>query len=451
MEGVCTMITGQEKLFYSNIPRLTQEMLNMKNWIKSSDMNKIIMSKQEVELYNKSMVKAAGPIVDIENYKQYFSKQEIKDMLNDISSLPKSERFHADGKLVQPEYYNTLKKNCNIDGIIDLNNIKYGITITRTVMRTFPTYESVFKYGDNYEFDRFQETAVYPIEPLVVLHESVDSDWYFVQMYNYKGWVPVKDVAICSKEELFNYIKEEDFVVTTGKRVFTSYNPLNKQLSEVKFDMGIRIPLANSQDIEDDVYSQDYTGNHVVVLPTRDNSGNVEFKQALIAGNEAISLGYLPYTRQNIIENAFKFLGERYGWGGMFNSRDCASFIMDIYRTMGVKLPRNAQEQGNIEVGNFYGMQEDMTIEDREKIMDKLTPGTPVYMGGHVMLYIGKENGQYYTIHGFSGFYKPNQDGGLKFYKVRQVMVSPLSIGLAEDGKTYIEGLYGARDFIFKE
>ena len=150
---------------------------------------------------------------------------------------------------------------------------------------------------------------------------------------------------LSSKHELFNYLKAEDFIVTTGKRVFTNYNPLDEQLSEVKFDMGIRIPLANIVEIEGDIYGQNPTGNFVVKLPTRNNSGNVEFKLALIARNEEVSLGYLPYTRENILVNAFKFLGERYGWGGMFNSRDCASLIMDVYRTMGIKLPRNSEEQ----------------------------------------------------------------------------------------------------------
>ena len=159
----------------------------------------------------------------------------------------------------------------------------------------------------------------------------------------------------------------------------------------------------------------------------------------------------MPYTRENIIVNAFKFLGERYGWGGMFNSRDCTSFIMDIYRSMNVKLPRNAEQQGELAVGNFYGMGEDMTVDDRKKLLDKLTPGTPVYMDGHVMLYIGADKGKHYIIHDFSGFYKPQKDGSLKYYKVREVMISPLCIGLYEDGKTYIEGLYGARDFVIKD
>ena len=33
-----------DKLFYSNIPELKEEMLIAKNWIKSSDMNKVIMN-----------------------------------------------------------------------------------------------------------------------------------------------------------------------------------------------------------------------------------------------------------------------------------------------------------------------------------------------------------------------------------------------------------------------
>jgi len=118
---------------------------------------------------------------------------------------------------------------------------------------------------------------------------------------------------------------------------------------------------------------------------------------------------------------------------------------------MGVKLPRNADEQGELAVGNFFEMPQCMTLEEREELFNNLKPGTPVYMSGHAMIYLGKESGQHYIIHDFSGFYKPQQDGAAKYYRVREVMVSPLCIGLSEDGKTYIEGLYGARDFVFVE
>ena len=440
-----------DKLFYSNIPYLKKEMLYPNYWINSDSLSSVIMSKQEIEEYNNASGTAIGPIVDLENYKQCFSKQELKDKLNVFSVLPKYEIFHENGLLVAKEYYEKLVENCNIETIINSNNIKYAITINKTVMRTFPTYDRVFKTGDNYEFDRFQETAVYPVEPLVILLESKDSKWYFAQMYNYLAWVPKKDVAICCRKKLFNYLKTKDFIVTIGKRVFTSYNPLNNQLSEVKLDMGIKIPLASINEVKADVYGQNTTGNYVVKLPTRNNIGNVEFELALIARNEEVSVGYLPYTRENIIVNAFKFLGERYGWGGMFNSRDCTSFIMDIYRSMNIKLPRNAEQQAKLAVGKYHNITKGINIEDRKKILDELRPGTAVYMDGHGMLYLGKKNGKHYIIHDFSGFYKKGKDGSLNYYKVREVMVSPLCIGLSKNGEMYIEGLYGAKDFDTKD
>lgn len=437
-----------DKLFISNIPEIRQEMLCAKHWIKSVDMSKVIMNIQEIEEYNKKNRKIGAPIVDLENYSESISKDELINKISTISSLPKVERYHEDGELVSTEYYNKLIDNCNVHGVMDTNNIKYGITIKKTVMRTFPTYDRAFNFGDNYEFDRFQETAVYPVEPIVILHKSMDNKWYLAQMYNYLAWIPERDMAICNKQELFNYYNTEDFLVTTGKRVFTNYNPLNEQLSEVKFDMGIKIPLAGINEIEEDIYGQSPTGNYAVKLPTRNSRGNVEFKLALIATNEEVSRGFLPYTRENILVYTFKFTGERYGWGGTFNSRDCASLIMDVYRTMGIKLPRNSEEQGELAVGTFYEMPETMTIGERERLLDILKPGTPVYMSGHAMLYVGTSEGKYYIIHDFSGFYKPQQDGAAKYYRVREVMVSPLSIGLSEEGKNYIEGLYGARDFV---
>ena len=54
----------------------------------------------------------------------------------------------------------------------------------------------------------------------------------------------------------------------------------------------------------------------------------------------------LPLTRANIIRQAFKFLGERYGWGHDYNARDCSGFVSEVYRSMGVQMPRNTSDQG---------------------------------------------------------------------------------------------------------
>jgi hypothetical protein len=65
----------------------------------------------------------------------------------------------------------------------------------------------------------------------------------------------------------------------------------------------------------------------------------------LLPANSDSSDDYLPLTRANLIRQAFKFLGERYGWGHSYDARDCSGFVSEVYRSMGVQLPRNTRDQ----------------------------------------------------------------------------------------------------------
>jgi len=197
-----------------------------------------------------------------------------------------------------------------------------------------------------------------------------------------------------------------------------------------------------------DIDGQHPAGNYVVKLPARGADGQLEFRIGLIARSEDVRVGYLPLTRRNIITQAFKFLGQRYGWGGMFKTRDCSAFIMDNYRSMGVLLPRNAGEQGKQAVGITHTLTKEMTLEERQAVFDRLPAGTPIYMAGHAMLYLGKRDGDYYIIHDFAGFRVPDADGKLKSSTARCVFVTPLLATFLSDGKKYLEGIYAAREFV---
>src|SRR3546814_6380766 len=65
----------------------------------------------------------------------------------------------------------------------------------------------------------------------------------------------------------------------------------------------------------------------------------------LLQKNADSASDYLPLTRANIIRQGFRFLGERYGWGHGYNGRDCSGFVSEVYRSMGVQLPRNTSDQ----------------------------------------------------------------------------------------------------------
>ncbi len=439
--------------FQSNIPKVTEEMLYPEFWIKNtSKADKIICTPEEIEAYNKETIRVCETVVDLQNYKESFTREELTQLIENLSKVPDSPRYNSKGEKVGKEYYDLLIKNLNLEGIKDINEVKYAITIRRTDMRTFPTYDRLYSSPGDYNIDRFMETAVYPLEPMIILHESKDGEWYFAQIYNYLAWIPEKDVAISDKETLFEYLNREDFLVVTGRRVYTNYNPLAPEISELQLDMGVRVPLATKNEIEEDINGQNPAGNFVVKIPTRDDNGNLKFEYALIPRNADVNLGYLPYTKANIIKQAFKFQGERYGWGGMFNGRDCSAFIMDIYRSMGIKLPRNSSEQGKLAAGIYHEFPKTMTLRERQKIFDKLEPGTGLYMSGHAMLYLGKYKGEYYMIHDFSGFYT-KENNKMVFKNVWEVAVTPLSLLTYTDEtyKTYMEALYGVREFILEK
>jgi cell wall-associated NlpC family hydrolase len=165
--------------------------------------------------------------------------------------------------------------------------------------------------------------------------------------------------------------------------------------------MGDRIPVI----LGGELFNKYEKENYVIKLPVRTDEGRLQFKNALIAKSKDAVYGYLPYTRENIIKEAFKLQGDRYDWGNKYNGRDCSSFIANIYKTFGFLLPRNADEQ-EMSIGKQYKFLSTDTIETRNKILDNVKPGAAIFKPGHVMMYLGKADGVHYMIHDFTSYGK---------------------------------------------
>ena len=121
--------------------------------------------------------------------------------------------------------------------------------------------------------------------------------------------------------------------------------------------------------------------------------------------------GYLPYTRENITRQAFKFLGERYGWGHSYNARDCTGFVSEVYKTFGIFMPRNSGQQGLSSMGKNTRFTEDSSRQDKLDTFKSLDAGDLIYIPGHVMMYIGNVDDQPYVIHDVSGLSYIDESG----------------------------------------
>jgi hypothetical protein len=155
--------------------------------------------------------------------------------------------------------------------------------------------------------------------------------------------------------------------------------------------------------------------------------GTLTFRKGYLSKDEDVRQGFLPYTQEYLAHQAFKMLHQSYGWGEMFGARDCSRFIMDIFATFGILMPRNSKLQAKI--GIPLGHIEGMTLKEKQRVLDRAIPlATTLRLPGHIMLYLGKDKGNYYAIHNIwaiqkRGWFRPVLE------KIGRVVVSDLSLG----------------------
>ena len=143
-------------------------------------------------------------------------------------------------------------------------------------------------------------------------------------------------------------------------------------------------------------------------------------REARLPDDGRLRAGRLPLTRNNLIRLAFAPLSSEYGWGGENNGMDCSSYVQNIYRAMGVELPRDVDMQERAcSLLPLVGL----SAAERYARLAEVPPGALLFRPGHVMLYLGRDMGDTpLVIHDISSYY---EDGEKKY--IRQVVVSTLA------------------------
>jgi hypothetical protein len=414
--------------------------MNASFWLNSLEKpDHIIANQLEIEDFNyKNIECLAANVHDITSKPIEINKEKLYDLLSENELM--EQKLYINSKLLDEEYFGKLIREMDVENITEKNIAHYGFTVRRTNMRILPTMDFVTNRPGDCEFDRLQQTAVSVAEPLQILHCSASEQWYFVQSYYAAGWIPAAHIATTSRERWLEYALPEYFLVVTGNKLRLSFNPYSPEISELEFFMGDKLPLVY-EEIPTIVNQQSTIGNYVIKLPVRQADGQMDGRLALVPVVSDVSKGYLEYTRANIIRQAFKMQGDRYGWGGSFGSRDCSSFVMDIYRSFGFMLPRNTWDQIR-SVGETVDFSTH-TAEGRRQTLQLMKTGAVLYCKGHVMLYLGHFKGEYYVIHAIAesgDACKLNIDGTLAAIPLYNTMVTDVSL-LRTTGKTILEEL----------
>jgi SH3 domain (SH3b1 type)/NlpC/P60 family len=405
-------------------------------WLeRAAAVDDILMSPARIELFNARLFALTDTLVELREYPDSLDAGRLAAMIASVSRRPGSARCYANGTLLADADFERYEYALNTGAIAGRMPVRFGLCVHRANLRSFPTLDAVFVPGSSVQLDRFQESALFPADVVAVLHESTDGGWLLVQSFNYLAWVRSDAIAIGTRDRVFDYEGRSDFVVVTGDKLIADIDPQSG--TGTQLDMGTRLPL--TVPASDHHESEHTAAPYRVDLPIRAADGSLQLKAITLARQQDVHRGYLPFTRRKLIGQAFKFLGERYGWGHSGNTRDCSGFIAEVHRTFGICLPRNADDQASCRVGRNLLFGEHDSLPARLNALESLQTGDLVFTPGHVMLYLGTRDGEPYVIHDASALNHPTPDGQLLHDAADGVAVSPLRHLCNADGTRHVD------------
>ena len=385
-------------------------------------------------------------LVDLSRFPLTMSAREVAEKIRGVSKPGQYELRYRDGDdRVGEDDYDRYTASLDLVRIPDTVDVRFGMIVERTAMRTWPTDDVVYKSPETIDLDRFQENGLFPSDAVAVLHESADGKWYFAQSYNYSAWVRKEKIALGERDEVLAYRQADPFLIIAGNRATTNFSPRTPAVSEVRLEMGARLPLIDPADVNHDVDGQHPAASYVVTLPVRTDKGGLQFRHALIARNQDVHVGYMPYTRRNVLHQAFKFLGERYGWGHSYNARDCTGLVLEVFKTFGFVLPRNSMQQGHSDIGENIRFPVDAPAAEKLAALARAEVGDLLYSTGHVMLYLGCVDDEHYVIHDLTGSGWTDEQGVFRKGAMNSVSVTPLRKIHASPDATYFDQLYAIK------
>ncbi|MBP5254215.1 MAG: SH3 domain-containing protein, partial [Lachnospiraceae bacterium] len=154
--------------------------------------------------------------------------------------------------------------------------VRYAILLKNADVRAFPTVERATAAMLDRDHDRMQETKLPYASGVLILHESLDGQWYFVQGEYYYGWILKSDATEADRASFRSYL--------TADRIAVSLTPSGPEPWQ---RLGVILPI------------EDRTADTLTVrVPARNEYGNFCTETRVIPA-AGFSEGFLPWDPED--------------------------------------------------------------------------------------------------------------------------------------------------------
>lgn len=420
--------TGEEPAFPTSqrdpVTGAFPEMESPDFWIALDETaGEVRMTEEERLAYNRALAERTDlGMCSLEHYPDTRTGTAVAALMQHYGDRP-SGSYYVGSQPITAAQQAAVRDNMDLAGLVGAVEVRFGFVTESFVIRCFPWAEPLYSSPEDREFDMGVETRLKLWEPVAVLADSADGEWYFVQSYNSVGWIPQSACALCPREtwDGLRTRLDSEFLLVTGARIALDGSAQAGEEYGRTLTLGTRLPLHLGDGACDNAAGDRC---YVVELPHRREDGQLTLTSARIMKNEDVSVGYLPFTTENLLEEAFRLLGHRYGWGGMWDCWDCSSLVQDVYQTMGIFLPRNSTPQGQLPGGSDVSALSD---EEKLALLAETAPGALLEMPGHQTVFLGLWEGEAYVLHATYGIVPWDKSGG--FYPANSVIVSSAGAG----------------------
>lgn len=251
------------------------------------------------------------------------------------------------------------------------NNIQYrkpmnqkAIIVRNTPVKVWPTDSQLFadirKPGDSYPFDSNINSFIKLGTPVRLQAISQDGLWGYIGCYAFSGWMSLHDLAYVDEKFIQEFTFHKNAVAVNDGAIIKYKNKFFNRA-----DIGTILP---------------YDGNYVL-CPYKKADGFAEIVRCV---SSDFRIKPFKFSADNVVHICKQFLGQKYGWGGYLNSRDCSMTTMDYCTVFGIPLGRNTS--GQLHRGKYFNLQKNQVAFIIKNAVPFLTLAG---RKGHVMLYVG--------------------------------------------------------------
>lgn len=425
----------------SGVIGVNEEMLKPDFWIaRTRQADQLLLTSAAIAARNARTLANDPALVNLSTLPATVTREQIAGWLHDAMPSPPGPWLNRRGELLAAADKDEAVQNAHSEGLPASTSVRWALSVRRATLRLLPTRLEGYAAKDATDVDALQGGILFPGEAMAIVHTSRDGLWAFVLTTQGPAWVAREDIAEGDRARVLGYGSNGPFRVVIGDGVQTVFTPEAPEVSELKLDMGVRLPLADVRP-DQPVNGQGPYASWVLDLPVRTAEGALAFKPALLRRTADTSSDYLPLTRANVIRQAFKFLGERYGWGHAYNARDCSGFTSDVYRSLGLILPPNSGAQGSSPAFKHERFTAASSHEARVHALRKAQVGDLVVVPGHVLMILGHLRGEPYVIQDVPFAVFPDGRGSMRWTKLNQVSVTPLLPLMADKDRTYVDAM----------